>query len=234
MENSTAISVQELAEDDDLVVEPPSGPGARDWLTPQQREFCRQFVANGGNANKAAIDAGYGGGASNMATRNLCKPKLVAEIKRLSIINVGALLPVVIQQLLDIACDVKADPKARVSAAVALLDRGGMHVSRNQPTVAVQVNVNGAQAQTLIEEIWKQKSDREERRQRAYDAVSERIDRKRAKMSDIEDGMPDNSQPAIEGRGGVNLQGPMAVGSTIPAPSTADIWKTAGDDDGAD
>jgi phage terminase small subunit len=134
-----------------------SGKAARDGLTQMARLFCRYYVINGGNGTQAAIEAGYGGGASNMAARNLCKPAVQAEIARLSKVTVGAALPIAIARLVAILEKEgkEADPRAQVQAAVAIMDRSGLHIPRG-PSVALQINqITGPQAQEIIAEVHK-------------------------------------------------------------------------------
>lgn len=132
-----------------------------DGLTDLAREFCRQYVLNGGRGEQAAIDAGYGGGAANMATRNLCKPKVQAEIQRLSKVTIGAALPVAINRLIKILEmeGEKADPRAQVQAATVILDRAGLHVPKG-PAVAVQFNMNGNHAQAIIADVHASRQSR--------------------------------------------------------------------------
>jgi hypothetical protein len=155
LEDNTSVSlVEPVAEGS---VQLPS-----DGLTAMAREFARQYVLNGGMAEQAAIDAGYAGGARNMATRNLCKPKVQAEIARLSKVTVGAALPVAIGRLIAIleTEGKDADPRAQVQAAVAIMDRAGLHVPRG-PAVSLQINqITGSQAQDIIAEVHARRSAR--------------------------------------------------------------------------
>ena len=129
-------------------------------LNPLQRAFAREYVMSGGNATKAAAVAGYNAPA-NAGTRNLVNPSVLAEIKRLAIVHVDALLPIALRQLFDIMCDPEADTKSRVMAANSILDRGGMK-PKSAPLVQInnQQVVNGATAQDLIAAIWASKSAR--------------------------------------------------------------------------
>ncbi len=56
----------------------------RDALSPQEQRFCNEYAANGGNATKAAIAAGYSEAtAAQTASRLLKRPRVHAEIRRL-------------------------------------------------------------------------------------------------------------------------------------------------------
>ena len=205
------------------VVESVSGGPA--GLSELQREFARHFVLNGGNSTKAAILAGYSDKSAHVsAHRNLVNVKVLAEIKRLSVSNVQAFLPIAIRTLVEIACDPEADPRARVQAANSLLDRAGMAAPKGGVQVNVGVQVNGQQVQALIGEVW--------------DARSRR-------MSGIGGGMSDNSG-TLEGQapdalaaptgdpseaaggGGMRFQGPIAGSSSIPPPEHEHSGETAG------
>lgn len=121
-------------------------------LTPLELAFAQQFVLNGGKIEEAAIDAGYGGGAKNMGTRNLCKPRVQAYIAELVKRQSGSALAMAYQALGKIVTQGK-DERAVVAAAVALMDRFGMAVPKG-PLVAIQNNVvSGSEAQAIIAEV---------------------------------------------------------------------------------
>ncbi len=146
-------------------------------LSQLQQAFAREFVLNGGNSGKAALLAGYSE-SKQSAARALVNPAVLAEIKRLSIVHVEALLPIALRQLFDVMCDPECDPKARVLAANSILDRGGMK-PKAAPLVQInqQNNVLGASAQELIAAVW------EARKARSDSALSDIP----APMSDSED-----------------------------------------------
>lgn len=190
----------------------PSGHGGH-RLSDQQREFARQYVLTGGNATKAAALANYTW-PEKAGFRNLVHPSILHEIKRISIVHTEALLPIAIRQLVEIMCNPELDARARVQAATALLDRGGMKPKSDGPAVQVNVQVNGATAQAAIADVWK--------------AREQRLS---GSMSDIADGMSDIQQPVIDHvaavdpagagtpQGGGNPQGPVAVPVSIPPHS---------------
>lgn len=185
-------------------------------LSDLQRNFVRHFIVTGGKPGRAAILAGYSAkSARQSAHMNLCNRKVLAAIEKLSAANIKAALPVAIRTLIWICINGK-DERARVQAANSLLDRGGLATKGGGPTVAVQVNVNGQQAQALISEIW---------------------ERKQARMSSIDDGMLDTQNDveldAIEHLAGTPPGGDQAAGShppvvPIPPSSSEHLPKSAG------
>jgi phage terminase small subunit len=57
----------------------------KDGLTRKQKAFCENYIANGGNATQAAIDAGYKpNSAKSVGSENLSKPDIAAYIGELS------------------------------------------------------------------------------------------------------------------------------------------------------
>jgi len=195
-----------------------SGPAQ---LSVLEREFARAYVLTGGNATKAAVIAGYSEHGANVAGyRCLTRPRVLGEIKRLSITNAQAYLPIAIRVLLDIATDPNQDARARVQAANSLLDRGGLATKGAGLTVGVQVNVNGSQVNELKEQIWAART---------------------ARLSDSVSPMSDT--PMIEhqpeGMGGDAFQGPSPPAVSIPASSTENSSQFTGlptwpEDDDAD
>lgn len=193
----------------------------RALLSQLQRDFALHFVLCGGRPRRAAILAGYAaGGASISAHRNLVNPRILAEIKRLSVSNIQAALPVAIRVLIEIASDPKADARARVQAANSLLDRGGLATAKTGPTVAVQVNVNGQQVQTLIREIW------EAKQRRSSDIEGPMSDANEALEAEAHD--PVSAAGEAPDRGGDQAQGPVPGSSSIPPLLTAQGVDSAG------
>ncbi|TKD50567.1 hypothetical protein [Sphingomonas baiyangensis] len=204
-------------------------------LSAQQRLWAQYFVLTGGNSYKAAVLADYAS-PSTSAHKCLVNASVMAEVRRLCVSNVQSFLPIAIRTLVDVCCDVTADARARVQAASALLDRGGLKPKSDGPAVQVNVQVNGASAQAAIAEVWERKRSREERRE-ALDAQigsayeSGRI-RHVGKLSGIGDDMPDISGVTIDAepaapapaagtpRGGAERQGPVPGHVSIPPPSS--------------
>lgn len=128
-------------------------------MSARQREFARHFVLNGGNATKAAVMAGYSASDPSVAGhRCLLHPAILAEIRRLSIVNVASFLPIAIRVLIELMCDPETPARDRISAANSLLDRGGMAAPKGGVQVNVGVQVNGNEVQALIGSIWDAKS----------------------------------------------------------------------------
>lgn len=202
---------------------PESVSSGRASLSPLQRDFALHFVATGGKARRAAILAGYGAPSAHIsAHRNLVNPKVLAEIKRLSLVNIQSALPVAIRTLIDICLHSK-DDKARAMAANSLLDRGGMAAPKGGVQVNVGVQVNGGQVQALIGEIW---------------------NAKQARVSGIGGGMPDSSQlleaapepiglepPAAPPPGGGELPGSHRGSSSVPPHPNAQHQSPTGPGD---
>ena len=130
-----------------------------DGLTDQQRAFCQAFIDERGQIEAAAIAAGYGGGAKNMGTRNLAKPKIQAEIARRLKLQAGSALAIALGALFRII-ESSDDPRAVVQAALGIMDRFGMAPPKG-PAVAVQVNnVSGDAAQQLLRSVWDSRAAR--------------------------------------------------------------------------
>lgn len=214
MDAITASSVLEDAQGElDSVV----GAGA---LSAMERIFCDTFVANGGNGMEAAIAAGADPDkAAVQACRWLCRKRVADYLTNLAARFAHTALPIAIRTLIEIASDKDALRKDRIKAAVSLLEHGGMAAPKGGVQVNVGVAVNGQQAQQLIAEVWDAKTQR---------------------MSDIPTAMPDNLQalssaidaletdePASEGEGGEQFQGPVAGVPSLPPPSAAKPSKTA-------
>lgn len=138
---------------------PARRPGWANSLSKMERAWAAHFVLNGGVPTTAAQAAGY---ASPKASgrANMCKTKVMDFVARLCAANLKAALPVAIKALVEICSDPKADAKARVSAAVAILDRGGMRPHASTPAVAVQVNLNGRELTGVIADVWQARQSR--------------------------------------------------------------------------
>lgn len=180
-------------------------------LTQQQREFARLYVIHGGNATKAAELAGYQG-ARKAGWRNLLRPLVLHEIKRLSIVHTEAWLPLAIRQLVEIMCDPTLDPKARVMAANSLLDRGGMRAKSDGPAVQVNVQINGQAAQAAIAEVWDTRNKRLAARPSGISASMP--DTAARELADAERA---GAQAAAAWEGGDHPQGPVAGPVIIPS-----------------
>ncbi|AYJ85768.1 hypothetical protein D3Y57_07015 [Sphingomonas paeninsulae] len=189
-------AAQVLAEDfDDGCITVKGGHGGH-RLNARQRDFARHFVLTGGKITKSAVLAGYDSPGA-MGAKNVCHPSILAEIKRLSVVNVSAYLPRAIRTLVDIMTDDKADTRARVTAATNLLDRAGLRPKSDAPGVQVNVQINGASAQAAIADVWKARETRLELREGIRSRIEERMDRlDRSVPSDISGRMSDTDDTA--------------------------------------
>lgn len=117
-------------------------------MTPKQELFCFEY-AHCLNATEAAIKAGYSPeSAYAIGYENLRKPHIQARITELlderraeqqrRFINAADRA---IQTLEEVMADPDASPSARVSAATAILDRGG-HAVINRSLVKAEVNIH--------------------------------------------------------------------------------------------
>lgn len=128
-------------------------------INERQSAFIDAFIELGGRAEEAAIQAGYAGGASNMASRNLAKPKIQAEIVRRLKLRHGSALAIAIGNLLTII-EESEDDRARVQAALGIMDRFGMAPPRG-PAATVNVNVMTAgAAQAVLQDVQKRREQR--------------------------------------------------------------------------
>lgn len=139
-------------------------PPGDDGLNDLQRSFVDHYCLLG-DGTAAAIAAGYGGGARNMATRNLLKPKIQAEIERRVRMGKGTALLLATERLFQII-EGSDDERAVVQAALGVMDRFGMGVPKG-PLVSVQTNImNGNVAQSILIDV-------QERRQRRLSGRSD-------------------------------------------------------------
>jgi hypothetical protein len=97
-------------------------------LTPQQSAFAHHYVTNGGNAAKAARAAGYSAKSAReighaLIHKNHVVDAIRDEQKRLLS---GELATIALNTLKSVMLDKAAPTGARVDAAKAVLDRGGL------------------------------------------------------------------------------------------------------------
>ena len=96
-------------------------------MTELQRRFAVEYATNGGDAQKAAIEAGYSEkSARDLGRRTLALPHvqemILQELTRLR----GRSGAVGVKALVEIAENSNVTPAARVSAARALMEHAGM------------------------------------------------------------------------------------------------------------
>lgn len=136
-------------------------------LSAQHREFAKQFILNGGNGSAAAAlvmpDATKAAQAMQ-ASRWALHGGIQAEIQRLTVTNLSAKLPQLIDRLLKVALapDGEVKDADRIKAITALLDRAGVSKAPSSVT-NVQINngpLTGQGAQQLIRAIWETKQAR--------------------------------------------------------------------------
>lgn len=117
-------------------------------MNQRQELFCFEY-AHSLNATDAAIKAGYSpDSAYSIGCENLRKPHIQARITELlderraeqqrKFVNAADRA---IQTLMEVMADSTATPSARVSAATAILDRGG-HSVVTKSLVKAEVNIN--------------------------------------------------------------------------------------------
>lgn len=103
-------------------------PGvANGQLTDLQRLFVAAYVRNGGNATAAAEEAGYKRSRPDQAGYEVVRSQAVqhaiqAEIRRALSVDLAGLALGVVRGILE---DATMEPKIRLDAAKAVLDRGG-------------------------------------------------------------------------------------------------------------
>lgn len=143
-------------------------------LSAQQREFAKAFILNGGNGSAAAalvMPEATKAAQAMQASRWALHGGIQAEIQRLTVTNLSAKLPQLINKLMGIALDERTDPETgapmvrdadRIKAITALLDRAGISKAPSSVT-NVQINngpLTGQGAQQLIRAIWETKQAR--------------------------------------------------------------------------
>jgi hypothetical protein len=132
--------------------------GAEKALTAQQEQFVEHFL-KWGNATAAAQQAGYSH-PDIQAVRLLSKPHIKAFINKAMAARAMGFAPDMIEQLAKIAMDEQdVQPKDRIAAAVALLDRSGLPNGRQGTSINIDastknVNVTGQDVARLIAQTW--------------------------------------------------------------------------------
>ena len=117
-------------------------------MNPRQELFCFEY-AHSLNATDAALQAGYSpDSAYAIGAENLRKPQIQTRITELlderraeqqrKFVNAADRA---IQTLMEVMADASATPSARVSAATAILDRGG-HSVVTKSLVSAEVNIH--------------------------------------------------------------------------------------------
>lgn len=132
--------------------------GADKALTVQQEQFCQHFLKFG-NATKAAEAAGYVS-PDIQAIRLLSKPHIKQFLTRAVQARAMGFAPELMEELAVMALDREnVQPKDRIAAAVAVLDRANIPNGKSGPTINVDartqnVNVTGEAVAKLIDETY--------------------------------------------------------------------------------
>jgi hypothetical protein len=132
--------------------------GAEKALTEQQQSFVEHFL-KWGNATAAAEQAGYSH-PDIQAVRLLSKPHIKQFINRAIAARAMGFAPDMIEQLAKIAMDEQdVQPKDRIAAAIALLDRSGLPNGRQGTNINIDasqktVNVTGQDVARLIAQTY--------------------------------------------------------------------------------
>lgn len=132
--------------------------GAERQLTAQQEQFCEHFLKFG-NATAAAKHANYVN-PDIQAIRLLSKPHIKQFLQRAVQARAMGFAPEMMETLANLALDAEnVQPKDRVAAAIAVLDRAGIPNGKSGPTVNIDnrtqnVNVTGEAVQKLINETY--------------------------------------------------------------------------------
>lgn len=121
-------------------------------LKPNHEAFVDEYLANGGQAKKAAVFAGYAENSAHVtASRLLRKPQIIDAIKSKTINRARICSPMAMEVLIRIANDNAVAPRDRIAASKEVLDRGG--ITRENPMMQVQVSSGGHTADALIAQI---------------------------------------------------------------------------------
>jgi hypothetical protein len=132
--------------------------GADKALSEQQEKFCEHFL-KWGNATRAAEHAGYVN-PDIQAIRLLSKPHIKQFLQRAVQARAMGFAPELMEELATMALDREnVQPKDRIAAAVAVLDRANIPNGRTGPTINVDarsqtVNVAGDAVAKLIAETY--------------------------------------------------------------------------------
>lgn len=129
-------------------------------FTDLQDRFVDHFIALGGKGTEAALAAGYGeGGAANIAQRNLANPKIQAEIARRLKLQTGSALATALGALFEVIEDGE-DERARVQAALGIMDRFGMAPPKGPAIVNNVAVMNGNTAQSILIDVQQRREQR--------------------------------------------------------------------------
>lgn len=213
----------DLRDDDGLVTSDghggaPYGPKSGHRITPQQKAFARAYVTNGGNQTAAAAAAGYKSTGPS-GCKLMANSSVLAEIKRLSVLNIEAKLPSLIARAVAIAENPKTSPELAIKTIFSLMDRAGLK-PKSGPLVQITDNsvhnTDARQVNVSPQEVLRQLDAARERR---LSGIS-------ASMTDNPpqyDALPSNAIAAGEAptQGGGVDQGPADGPDLLPGISDA-------------
>ncbi|MES9934297.1 MAG: terminase small subunit [Candidatus Sedimenticola sp. PURPLELP] len=95
-------------------------------LTTKQRKFVRYYIQFGGNATRAAKEAGYGEASAHTTSHRMLKvPHIQQAIKEEAETVIRSGVAVAADVLVDLARNATSE-SVKLQAATALLDRGGL------------------------------------------------------------------------------------------------------------
>jgi hypothetical protein len=192
-------------------------------LTAMQSRFVWAFILTGGKAERSAELAGYGGGAKNMAFRNLAKRKIQEAIADKLKLQPGSALATAIGALYRVL-ETGKDERAVVAAATALMDRFGMAAPKG-PAVAVQINnnVGSAEAQSILADV---QAARQARLTQKSDIPPAMSDTTAAAALDAIDALAAAAGAGLGGQGGERLERVPSRVPVITPPSPANSAST--------
>lgn len=194
-------------------------------VTYMQAEFARHYVMNGGNGSAAAKLAGYA--SDTMAVKCLTNASVIAEIKRLAVVNFEARLPEIIGRTLEIALNPETPKAMALEACFKLMDRAGMK-PKTGPMVQINQQTNNttaisSDAQSIIADVWKARSAR-------MSGISATMtDKTEVDEGDLIEAAAELLALDDDGpRGGGDPQGPAPAARLIPLHSSEHIAELKG------
>lgn len=154
--------------------------GADKALTAQQELFCEHFLKFG-NATAAAKHAAYAN-PDIQAIRLLSKPHIKQFLQRAVQARAMGYAPDMMDTLATLALDAEnVQPKDRIAAAVAVLDRANIPNGKSGPTINVDarqqnVNVTGDAVAKLIADTYNRGQSALPAPQQAIDIEPEQVE----------------------------------------------------------
>ena len=100
-------------------------------LTDKQQDFVRYYVENGGNASKAARDAGYGESSAHATAWHMLRQNHIMEAVKYETLRAIAIRVPLAQAILVDLAENAQNESVKLKAAEALLDRGGLQLAQS-------------------------------------------------------------------------------------------------------